>query len=154
MISFATTNSCDVSVERKWWQWRQMRALYIEIIINALGISRNNFTIFILSCNYYSLYIFYELQVILMFECILIYIQQDATLYSLFYLDTALYISVGTTTHHQEHKQLYLQNLVFVTPFLLPAAIAAGRRNGLTNTRCCRYSCLRSWWWVVVQPET
>jgi hypothetical protein len=26
--------------------------------------------------------------------------------------------------------------------------------NGLTNTRCCRYSCLRSWWWVVVRPET
>jgi hypothetical protein len=25
---------------------------------------------------------------------------------------------------------------------LLPAAIAADNRNGLTNTRCCRYSCL------------
>jgi len=24
----------------------------------------------------------------------------------------------------------------------------------VTNTRCCRYSCLRSWWWVVVPPET
>jgi hypothetical protein len=23
-----------------------------------------------------------------------------------------------------------------------------------TNTRCCRYSCLRSWWWVEVPPET
>jgi len=29
----------------------------------------------------------------------------------------------GTTTHHQERKQLYLQHLVFVTPLLLPAAI-------------------------------
>ena len=29
-------------------------------------------------------------------------------------------------------------------------SIAAGTSNGLTNTRCCRYSCLRSWWWVVV----
>ena len=54
---------------------------------------------------------------------ILIYIQQDATLHSLFYLETALHVSGGTITHHQERKQLYLQHLVFVTPLLLPAAI-------------------------------
>ena len=54
---------------------------------------------------------------------ILIYIQQDATLHTLFYVKTALHVSGGTTTHHQEHKQLYLQHLVFVTPLLLPAAI-------------------------------
>jgi hypothetical protein len=53
-----------------------------------------------------------------------IYFQQDATLHSLFYLETALYVSGGTTTHHQEHKQLYLQHLVFVTPLLPSAAIA------------------------------
>ena len=57
---------------------------------------------------------------------ILIYIQQDTTLHSLFYLETAPHVSGGTTTHHQELKQLYLQHLVFVTPLLLPAAIAAG----------------------------
>ena len=61
---------------------------------------------------------------------------------------------------------MYLQHLVFVTPLLLPAAIveelelvrhpqftqtgsnsstiAAGSNNGVTNTRCCRYSCLCS----------
>jgi len=54
---------------------------------------------------------------------ILIYIKQDATLHSLFYLETALHVSGGTTTHHQERKQLYLQHLVFVTSLLLPAAI-------------------------------
>jgi hypothetical protein len=54
---------------------------------------------------------------------ILIYIQQDATLHSLFYLETALHVSGGTSTHHLERKQLYLQHLVFVTPLLLPAAI-------------------------------
>ena len=75
---------------------------------------------------------------------ILIHIQQDATLHSLFYLETALHVAGGTTAHHQERKQLYLQHLVSVTPLLLPAAIAAGSSNGLTNTRCCRYSCLRS----------
>jgi hypothetical protein len=54
---------------------------------------------------------------------ILVYIQQDATLHSLFYLETAVHVSGGTTTHHQERKQLYLQHLVFVTPLLLSAAI-------------------------------
>jgi hypothetical protein len=53
----------------------------------------------------------------------LIYIQQDATLCSLFYLQTALNVSDGTTIHHQERKQLYLQHLVLVRPLLLPAAI-------------------------------
>jgi hypothetical protein len=54
---------------------------------------------------------------------ILTYIQQDATLHRLFYLEPALHVSGGTSTHHQERKQLYLQHLVFVTPLLLPAAI-------------------------------
>ena len=53
---------------------------------------------------------------------ILIYIQQDATLHSLFYLETALHVSGGTITHHQERRQLYLQHLVFVTPLLISAA--------------------------------
>jgi hypothetical protein len=47
---------------------------------------------------------------------ILIYIQQDATLHSSFYLETALHVSGGTITYHKERKQLYLQQLVFVTP--------------------------------------
>jgi hypothetical protein len=51
------------------------------------------------------------------------YIQQDATLQSLFYLEIALHVSGGTIIHHQERKQLYLQHLVFVTPLLLSAAI-------------------------------
>ena len=54
---------------------------------------------------------------------ILIYIQQDATLHSLFYLKTALHVSGVTSTNHQEPKQLYLQHLVFVTPLLLSATI-------------------------------
>ena len=56
-------------------------------------------------------------------ENIIIYVQ-DATLHSLFYMETALHVSGGTITHHQERKQLYLQHLVFVTPLLLPAAVA------------------------------
>ena len=39
------------------------------------------------------------------------------------YLNTALHVSGGNSTHHQEHTQLYLQHLVLVKPLLLPAAI-------------------------------
>jgi hypothetical protein len=39
------------------------------------------------------------------------------------YLETAVYVSGRTTTHHQERIQLYLQHLVFVTPLLLAASI-------------------------------
>jgi hypothetical protein len=39
------------------------------------------------------------------------------------YLETALRVSSGTSIHHQERIQLYLQHLVFVTPLLLSAAI-------------------------------
>ena len=39
------------------------------------------------------------------------------------YLETALHVSGGTSTHHQERIRLYLQRLVFVTPLLLSAAI-------------------------------
>jgi hypothetical protein len=39
------------------------------------------------------------------------------------YLKTALHVSGGTSTHHQERIQLYLQHLVFITPLLLSAAI-------------------------------
>ena len=71
---------------------------------------------------------------------ILIHIQKDAKFHSLFYLETALHVSGGNSAHHQERKQLYLQHLVFITPLLL----AADSSNGLTNTRCCRYSCMCS----------
>jgi hypothetical protein len=39
------------------------------------------------------------------------------------YLETALYVSGGTSIYHQERIQLYLEYLVFVTPLLLSAAI-------------------------------
>jgi hypothetical protein len=39
------------------------------------------------------------------------------------YLEIALHVSGGTSTHHQERIQLHLQHLVFFTPLLLSAAI-------------------------------
>jgi len=49
---------------------------------------------------------------------ILIYIQQDATLHSLFYLETAL--------RHPQHTQTSSNS----------SSIAADSNNGVTNTRC------------------
>ena len=52
------------------------------------------------------------------------YISNKMQCYTVYlYLETALHVSGGTSTHHQERIQLYLQDLVFVTPLLLSAAI-------------------------------
>jgi hypothetical protein len=51
-------------------------------------------------------------------------ISKKMQLYTVYlYLETALHVSGGTSTHHQERIQLYLQHLVFVTYLLLSAAI-------------------------------
>ena len=41
----------------------------------------------------------------------------------IYFWKTALHVSGGISTHHQEHTQLYLQYLVLVKPLLLPVAI-------------------------------
>jgi hypothetical protein len=52
------------------------------------------------------------------------YISKKMHRYTVYlYLETALHVSGGTSTHYQEHIQLILQHLVFVTPLLLTAAI-------------------------------
>jgi len=42
---------------------------------------------------------------------ILMYIQQDAALHTLLYLETVIHVSGGTITQHQDREQLYLQHL-------------------------------------------
>ena len=55
---------------------------------------------------------------------IFLYICNNMQRYTVYlYLETALHVSGGTYTHHQERIQLYLQHLVFVTPLLLSADI-------------------------------
>jgi hypothetical protein len=52
------------------------------------------------------------------------YISNKLQSYTVYlYVETALHVSGGASTHHQERIQLYLQHLVFVTPLLLSAAI-------------------------------
>jgi len=75
-----------------------------------------------LPCPEVTIEVFFHVRGSVHRKYIPIYIQQDATLHSLFYLKTALHVSGGTSTHHQELIQLYLQHLLFVRPLLLPAA--------------------------------
>ena len=95
------------------------------------------------------------------------YISNKMQLFTFYlYLETALHVSGGTSTHHQERIQLYLQHLLCVTPSATcryrggfgtssnSSTIVAGSSNSVTNTRCCTYSCMRSLWWVEVPPET
>jgi hypothetical protein len=52
------------------------------------------------------------------------YISNKMQRYTVYlYLETTVHVSGGTSTHHQERIQLYLQHLLFVTPLLLSAAI-------------------------------
>jgi hypothetical protein len=92
-------------------EWEECVELYFHCTACLHGTHSENFTstLLITACD--------------ILQHVLIYIQQDATLHSLYYLETAVHVSGGTTTHHQERNQLYLQHLVFVTPLLLPAAI-------------------------------
>jgi len=41
----------------------------------------------------------------------------------IYFWKTALRVSGGISTHHQEHTQVYLQYLVLVKPLLLPAVV-------------------------------
>jgi hypothetical protein len=89
------------------------------------------------------------------------YISNKMQRYTVYlYLETALRVSGGTSTHHQERIHLYLQHLVFFVRHpqhtqtrSISSTIAADSSNGVKNTRCCRYRCMRSWWWVEVPPE-
>jgi hypothetical protein len=58
------------------------------------------------------------------------YISKKMQRYTVYlYLETALRVSGGTSTHHQERIQLYLQHLIFVRPLLLPAAVTLKYRS-------------------------
>jgi regulator of sigma D len=62
-------------------------------------------------------------------ENILQYISNKMQHYTVYlYLETALHVSGGTSTHHQEYIQLYLQHLVFDT------VIAICRYRGRVGT--------------------
>jgi hypothetical protein len=53
-------------------------------------------------------------------------------------------VGTGLSIRHPQHTQTRSNS----------STIAADSSNGVTNTRCCRHSCMRSWRWVEVPPET
>jgi hypothetical protein len=83
---------------------------------------------------------------------IYVYIHQDAKLHSSF-ISGNCSTCFGWYFHPSSEEHAYATHS---TPKPVPTLpwIAADSSNGLTNTRCCRYSCMRSWWWVEVPPET
>jgi hypothetical protein len=56
------------------------------------------------------------------------------------YLETALHVSGGTCTHHQERIHLYLQHLVFVTFLLLSDAIVEELEPTGLSVLCVAYA--------------
>src|SRR5215475_2887521 len=100
---------------------------------------------------------------------IYIYISNKMQRYTVYlYLKTALHISGGTSTHHQErinciYSIWYLSHRYCYLPLSWKSwnrfecgvphpqhtqtdsnssTIAADSSNGVTNNRCCRYSCM------------
>jgi len=70
---------------------------------------------------------------------------QQYTVY--FYMQTALHVSGGISTHHQELMSLYPQYLALLIPLLLlvvSVTFTTGISNGLINARYCRYSDMSS----------
>jgi hypothetical protein len=62
----------------------------------------------------------------------------------------------------QRYTVYFIWKLFYMFRVVLPPSIrtqttvstATVSSNGVTNTRCCRYNCLHSCWWVVVPLET
>ena len=69
-------------------------------------------------------------------------------IWKLLYMFRALFPPIIRSAYKCIYSIWYLSDRYCYLP------LAAGRINGLTNTRCCRYSCMRSWWWLEVRPET
>jgi len=140
ILSFAahrTSKSCKISKPFKSDQQQLLDytvslyyisgVLYIYIPLSKIQIMKFSFVfvvVFILSLKIQSAIKAENLT--FMGPCIVnifLYISNKIQLYTVYlYPETALRISGGTSTHHQECIQLYLQHLVFVTPLLLPAA--------------------------------
>jgi hypothetical protein len=92
-----------------------------------------------------------------------IYFEQDATLHSLF-ISGNCSKCFGWYLHPSSEARTTVSTAFGICHTVIGTCryrgvpniptIAAGSSNGVTNTRCCRYSCMRFWGWVEVPPET
>jgi hypothetical protein len=63
------------------------------------------------------------------------YISNKMQRYTVYlYMETALHVSGGISTHHRERTP----------PTAHPNRFQLFHDSGVTNTRCCRYSCMRT----------
>ena len=109
-------------------------------------------------------------------HCICIYVQQDAMLHSLFFTWKLLYMfrvvpppiirSANNCIYiiwYLSHRYCYLplwnrfecavggvRHPQHTQTSSNTYTIAAESSNGVTNTKCFRYTSMRSWWWVEV----
>jgi len=67
----------------------------------------------------------------------------------IYFWKTALHVSSGISTHHQEHTQLYLEYLVLVKPLVLPAAIV----DELELVWAWCGNCIDLFWCGCLQPH-
>jgi hypothetical protein len=73
------------------------------------------------------------------------YISKKIQRYTVYlYLETALHVSGGTSTHHQERIHHRVRHPQHTQTGSISSTKAADSSNGVTNTGCCRYSCMRS----------
>ena len=92
------------------------------------------------------------------------YISNNMQCYTVYYIWKLLYMfqvvppPIIRSAYNCIHSISYLSHRYCYLPLFWKSSnsstIAAGSSNGVTNTRCCRYSCMRSWWWVELAPDT
>jgi hypothetical protein len=91
------------------------------------------------------------------------YISNKMQRYAVYlYLETALHISGSSppiirSAYICIYSIWYLSHRYCYLPLSWKSGIGLSVlwvAYGVTNTRCCRYRCMRSWWWVDVPPET
>jgi len=84
---------------------------------------------------------------------LLIYISNKMQRYTVYFIWKLLHIfwvvppPIIRSTYNCIYSIWYLSHRYCYLP------LVAGSCNGVTNTRCCSYSCMCSWWWVGIPPE-
>jgi hypothetical protein len=85
---------------------------------------------------------------------ILIYISNKVQRYTVYFIWKLLYMFRVVFPPITRSANNCIYNIWYLSERYCYLPSAADSSNDVTNTRCCRYSCLRSWWWVEVPPET
>jgi hypothetical protein len=94
--------------------------------------------------QHYTVYFIWKLLYIFRMVTSPIMMSANNCIYCIWYLSQRYSLLPLSWKRHPQHTQTGSNT----------STIEADSSNGVTNTRCCRYSCMRSWWWMVIPPET